>query len=54
MNDKRTVSMTLVHVFAAAGVLQLRCTDFGTGTVVASDMKIAAVSIGSLINTQEP
>lgn len=54
VNDEVTVSMTLVHVFAAAGVLQLRCTDFGIGTVVASNMKIAAVSIGTLINTQEP
>jgi len=53
-NDEFTVPMSLIHRFASAGALQLRCTDFGIGTVVASAMKITAVSVGSIINTVEP
>lgn len=51
VNDEAMVTMTVVTTYAAPGTVELRCTDFGTGTGVASWRKIVAIPFGAELNT---
>lgn len=54
VNDVNTLPMTVVGTFPAAGTIELRCTDFGTGNAVASWRKIVAVQVGTIVKTPSP